>query len=99
MKNAVYLHGHAGLFDMTPDAHPIIGPAGPAGLHVMAGFSGAGFKKGPAVAEAVADALLGCGPDWIDLEPFRLERFASDAWRIPWSENEYAFRSDFGHGL
>jgi sarcosine oxidase subunit beta len=99
MKDAVYLHGHAGLFDMTPDAHPIIGPGGPTGLHVMAGFSGAGFKKGPAVAEAMADVLLGSGPHWIDLAPFRLERFASEGWRKPWSDNEYTFRSDFGHGL
>jgi sarcosine oxidase subunit beta len=99
MKDAVYLHGHAGLFDMTPDAHPIIGPVGPAGLHVMAGFSGAGFKKGPAVAEAMADALLGGGPDWIDLAPFRVERFTSDARGESWSETEYTFRSDFGHGL
>lgn len=29
MANASYSHGHAGLHDMTPDAHPIIGPAGP----------------------------------------------------------------------
>ncbi|MGH2614147.1 MAG: NAD(P)/FAD-dependent oxidoreductase [Thermomicrobiales bacterium] len=101
MNDATYLHGHAGLFDLTPDAHPIIGPAGPAGLFLMAGFSGAGFKKGPAVAEAMADLLLeaGEGPAWVDLRPFRLERFASDAWRTPWSADEYTFRSDFGHGL
>jgi glycine/D-amino acid oxidase-like deaminating enzyme len=100
MKNAAYLHGHAGLYDMTPDAHPIIGAAGPDGLYLMAGFSGAGFKKGPAVAEAVADLLLSPGgPTWVDLHPFRLERFASDAWRKPWSGDEYTFSSDFGHGL
>ena len=100
MENAAYLHGHAGLYDMTPDAHPIIGAAGPEGLYLMAGFSGAGFKKGPAVAEAVADLLLSPGgPSWVDLHPFRLERFASDAWRQPWSVDEYTFSSDFGHGL
>ena len=101
MRGAAYLHGHAGLYDMTPDAHPIIGPAGPEGLYLMAGFSGAGFKKGPAVAEAMADVLFhpGHGPDWVDLRPFALQRFASDAWRTPWSPDEYAFRSDFGHGL
>ena len=65
----------------------------------MAGFSGASFKKGPAVAEAMADVLLGSGPHGIDLAPFRLERFASEAWRKPWSDNEYTFRSDIGHGL
>jgi sarcosine oxidase subunit beta len=101
MKGAVFLHGHAGLYDMTPDAHPIIGAAGPAGLYLMAGFSGAGFKKGPAVGEAMADFILsaGVGPDWVDLRPFRLERFAGDAWRQSWSADEYTFGSDFGHGL
>ena len=100
MSDAAYLHGHAGLYDMTPDAHPIIGAAGPDGLYLMAGFSGAGFKKGPAVAEAIADLLLAPGgPTWVDLHPFRLARFAADAWRKPWSGDEYTFSSDFGHGL
>jgi sarcosine oxidase subunit beta len=100
MKDAAYLHGHAGLYDMTPDAHPIIGAAGPEGLFLTAGFSGAGFKKGPAVAEAMADLLLSAdGPSWVDLHPFRLERFATESWRQPWSADEYTFSSDFGHGL
>jgi glycine/D-amino acid oxidase-like deaminating enzyme len=101
MRDAVYLHGHAGLYDMTPDAHPILGPAGPRGLFLMAGFSGAGFKKGPAAGEAMADLLLAPerGPDWVDLHPFRLERFASDAWKAPWSADEYALSADFGHGF
>lgn len=99
MRDAVYLHGHAGLYDMTPDAHPIIGSAAPDGLFVMAGFSGAGFKKGPAAAEAMAGLLLGTAPDWVDLHPFRLERFASDDWQRSWSSDEYTFSSDFGHGL
>jgi sarcosine oxidase subunit beta len=101
MRGAAYLHGHAGLYDMTPDAHPIIGAAGPEGLFLMAGFSGAGFKKGPAVAEAMADLLLnpGRGPDWVDLRPFALHRFASETRHTPWSADEYTFSSDFGHGL
>ena len=86
---------------MTPDAHPIIGPAGPDGLYLMAGFSGAGFKKGPAVGEAMADLLLSAQGtvDWVDLRPFRLDRFSSETWRRPWSADEYTFSADFGHGL
>jgi sarcosine oxidase subunit beta len=66
----------AGLYDMTPDAHPIIGPLGDDG-YIAAGFSGHGFMQSPAVGRAVAEALLGLSPTF-DLEPYRLERFAGD---------------------
>ena len=101
MRHARYLHGHAGLYDMTPDAHPVIGAVGPDGLYVAAGFSGAGFKKGPAVGEALADLIMAPerGPDWVDLGPFAPDRFSSERWRQPWGPDEYEFSSDFGHGL
>jgi sarcosine oxidase subunit beta len=66
----------AGLYDMTPDAHPIIGPLGDDG-YVAAGFSGHGFMQSPAVGRAVAEELLGLSPTF-DLAPYRLERFAGD---------------------
>jgi sarcosine oxidase subunit beta len=65
----------AGLYDMTPDAHPIIGPVGDA--YVAAGFSGHGFMQSPAVGRAVSEELLGLEPTF-DLAPYRLERFAGD---------------------
>jgi sarcosine oxidase subunit beta len=97
MASAAYLHGHAGLYDMTPDAHPIIGTARIDGLYVAAGFSGAGFKKGPAVGQCLAELILDGHAVTVDLTPFRLERFDADAWQQPWSETEYVFTSDFGH--
>jgi sarcosine oxidase, subunit beta len=66
----------AGLYDMTPDAHPIIGPLGGA-VYVAAGFSGHGFMQSPAVGRAVAEELLGLEPSF-DLTPYRRERFAGD---------------------
>ena len=101
MRHARYLHGHAGLYDMTPDAHPVIGSAGPDGLFVAAGFSGAGFKKGPAVGEALADLILSPerGPDWVNISQFSPARFAGTNWQAPWGPDEYEFTSDFGHGL
>jgi sarcosine oxidase subunit beta len=66
----------AGLYDMTPDAHPIIGPLGDDG-YVAAGFSGHGFMQSPAVGRAVAEELLCLEPSF-DLAPYRLERFAGD---------------------
>jgi len=67
----------AGLYDMTPDAHPLIGWAGD-GVYVACGFSGHGFMQSPAVGSAVAHELLGQEPP-VDLAPYRLERFADGA--------------------
>jgi sarcosine oxidase subunit beta len=99
MKRAHYLHGHAGLYDMTPDAHPIIGKTELDGLYIAAGFSGAGFKKGPAVGITLAELILDGKARSADLAPFALNRFESVAWRAPWSDTEYRFETDFGHGL
>ena len=67
----------AGLYDMTPDAHPIVGPVGD-GVYAACGFSGHGFMQSPAVGAAVAAELLGVEPP-VDLAPYRLERFARGA--------------------
>jgi len=66
----------AGLYDMTPDAHPIIGPVGD-GLYAACGFSGHGFMQSPAVGRAVAEELLD-GESSLDLTPYRLERFGGE---------------------
>src|ERR1019366_8241190 len=65
----------AGLYEMTPDAMPIIGPAGLDGLHVIAGFSGHGFQHAPAAGRIAADVIAGRDPHF-DLGPYRLDRFA-----------------------
>ena len=67
----------AGLYDMTPDAHPIIGWVGD-GVYAACGFSGHGFMQSPAVGKAVAEELLD-GESSFDLGPYRLERFAGGA--------------------
>jgi sarcosine oxidase subunit beta len=67
----------AGLYDMTPDAHPIIGWVGH-GVYAACGFSGHGFMQAPAVGAAVAEELL-TGSSSFDLSPYRLERFGGDA--------------------
>jgi sarcosine oxidase subunit beta len=67
----------AGLYDMTPDAHPIIGWVSE-GVYAACGFSGHGFMQSPAVGRAVAEELLD-GHASIDLSPYRVERFADGA--------------------
>jgi sarcosine oxidase subunit beta len=67
----------AGFYDMTPDAHPIIGRIAD-GLYAACGFSGHGFMQAPAVGDAVAAELLGESPPF-DLGPYRLDRFEAGA--------------------
>jgi sarcosine oxidase, subunit beta len=67
----------AGLYDMTPDAHPIIGWVAE-GVYAACGFSGHGFMQAPAVGAAVAEELTD-GRSTFDLSPYRLERFEGDA--------------------
>ena len=69
-------HAWAGLYDMTPDAHPIIGRVGD-GVYAACGFSGHGFMQSPAVGSALAEEIV-LGRSSIDLAPYRLERFAGD---------------------
>jgi sarcosine oxidase subunit beta len=97
MRDACFVTGWAGLYDMSPDTHPILDRApGVDGLWLLAGFSGAGFKKAPAIGECMAQWITGQRPA-VDLSPFRLARFADDSWRQPWSDTEYVFTTDFGH--
>ena len=67
----------AGLYDMTPDAHPILGEVAD-GVYAACGFSGHGFMQSPAVGRALAEEILGLSPS-IDLAPYRLARFAEGA--------------------
>ncbi|HEX4930850.1 MAG TPA: FAD-binding oxidoreductase [Gaiellaceae bacterium] len=67
----------AGFYDMTPDAHPIIGRVAD-GVYAACGFSGHGFMQSPAVGDAVAAELQGETPPF-DLSPYRLDRFEAGA--------------------
>jgi sarcosine oxidase subunit beta len=71
--------GYASLYAITPDWHPIIDevPEG-SGFYVCSGFSGHGFKLGPAVGLMVADLLTGESEPIFDSQLFRLGRFADD---------------------
>jgi sarcosine oxidase, subunit beta len=63
----------AGLYDMTPDAHPIVGRVAD-GVYAACGFSGHGFMQSPAVGRALAEQILGA-PTTFDLAPYALSRF------------------------
>ena len=68
---------HSGQDGITPDQHPIIGPAGPDGFWLNCGHSGTGFKTAPAIGSSLAQLIVeGPGAN-DDLSIYRLERFAA----------------------
>jgi sarcosine oxidase, subunit beta len=69
-------HAWAGLYEVTPDANPIIGAVPElGGLFAITGFSGHGFQHSPAAGRILADLIVGRDPGF-ELAPFAYERFA-----------------------
>ena len=67
---------HSGQDGITPDQHPIIGPAGPDGFWLDCGYSGTGFKTAPAIGASLAQLITEGVVSNSDLAIYRLERFA-----------------------
>lgn len=66
----------AGLYEMTPDHHAIIGEApGVQGLFFTNGFSGHGVMHSPASGRITADLILRGHSDLIDTSLLQLDRF------------------------
>jgi sarcosine oxidase subunit beta len=79
LADASISHAWAGLYEITPDANPIIGAAhGVDGLFLINGFSGHGFQHSPAAGRILADVIAGRDPHF-DLTPFAAARFISGA--------------------
>ncbi len=77
LGDAAVTHAWAGLYEMTPDHNPIIGPSGRVqGFYTIAGFSGHGFMHAPAAGRLLADLLAGRDPEF-DMSRFAHARFAS----------------------
>ena len=77
LADASISHAWAGLYEVTPDANPIIGPAhAVGGFFLINGFSGHGFQHSPAAGRILADVITGRDPEF-DLTPFAAERFAA----------------------
>jgi len=66
----------AGLYEMTPDHHCIIGPApNVAGLYFVNGFSGHGVMHSPASGRITADLILQGHSELVDAKVLGVERF------------------------
>lgn len=72
------VRGVTGIYDMTPDQRPLLGPVpGVEGLQLAAGFSGMGYKISPAVGLTMAELLLDGRSRTVDLSIFDPGRFAA----------------------
>jgi len=77
MFQAQLVRGVVGLYDFTPDGHPIVdGPLGIEGYYVMAGFSGAGFKSSPALGLGLAELIVNGNYTTVNLDFLKLSRFS-----------------------
>src|SRR5437016_9396931 len=66
----------AGLYEMTPDHHAIIGPApNVGGLYFVNGFSGHGVMHSPASGRVAAELVLHGRSELIDAPQLSVERF------------------------
>jgi len=75
LQDARMARGWAGLYEISPDHHGILGPVpGLEGLILANGFSGHGFQHSPAVGRAIADLITEGKPSW-DLSLLSIERF------------------------
>jgi len=67
----------AGLYEMTPDHHPILGEApGVPGFFLANGFSGHGVMHAPATGKILSDLILNGKTDLVDVSLLSLSRFA-----------------------
>jgi sarcosine oxidase subunit beta len=65
----------AGLYEVTPDAHPIFGGSPVRGFNICAGFSGHGFMHGPAAGMLMAEYILDGRFSSVDVTMLDLARF------------------------
>jgi len=78
LAQAGLLANWAGLYENTPDAHPIIGAVEQVdGYFVVTGFSGHGFMHGPAAGLLLAEIMLDGRSHTLDISSLGNGRFAA----------------------
>jgi len=81
MRNAEFHSAYIGMYDITPDEHPIIDnlstALGMEGLYCCVGLSGHGFKLCPAFGVINTEMIQGSYKQTFDRSHFALDRFKS----------------------
>ncbi len=65
----------AGLYEVTPDAHPIFGKTPVDGFYLVGGFSGHGFMHGPVAGKLMTELILDGAYKTVDVATLDLARF------------------------
>ncbi len=76
LENAGLVSHWAGLYEVTPDAHPIIGSTPVDGFYICSGFSGHGFMHGPVAGLLMSEIILDGTAKTVDISALDLQRFA-----------------------
>lgn len=80
MENATYIRGWSGIFNITEDLHPLLGPVpGYENLYAIFGCNGTGFKIAPAVGKALAEQIIGVREPEIPIISLRPARYFEQA--------------------
>ena len=66
----------AGLYEVTPDHHAVLGDSGVAGLYLANGFSGHGVMHSPATGRALSEIIVDGTCSFMDISSLHIDRFA-----------------------
>ena len=66
----------AGLYEVTPDAHPVFGKTELESFYLVAGFSGHGFMHGPISGKLMAEFIIDGQATTVDVSALDLARFS-----------------------
>jgi sarcosine oxidase subunit beta len=76
MEEAALRYRWCGLYEMSPDRHPVIGAApGVEGFYLANGFSGHGFQHAPIVGKLLAELIVEGAARTVDVSSLGLDRF------------------------
>jgi sarcosine oxidase subunit beta len=76
LEKARIARGWAGLYEISPDHHAILGKVPEVEGFILAnGFSGHGFQHSPAVGKVIAELIAEGKATTIDITPLSIERF------------------------
>jgi sarcosine oxidase subunit beta len=76
LEKARIATGWAGLYEISPDHHAILGKVPEAeGLILANGFSGHGFQHSPAVGKVISELITDGAASTIDISSLSIERF------------------------